>query len=158
MTTLLLSALLLQGAQIKTPPNVQPGDPEYRRYKWGNANHAGVTVNGKSLPGGAVIRDNRVLVPMRPIFEALGVPVQWFPLNKKVVATQGTKIVSMVIGENFAYNPEPIPLDYPPRIMNGRVMVPLRFVSETLGATVAWDQESKVASVTMPMPGTAGTE
>ena len=106
-----------------------------------------VTVNGKSLPDGAVIRDNRVLVPMRPIFEALGIPVQWFPENHKVVATKGTKIVSLVIGENFAYNPDPVPLDYPPRIMNGRVMVPLRFVSETLGAKVAWDRDTKVAAV-----------
>ncbi|RYG24277.1 copper amine oxidase N-terminal domain-containing protein [bacterium] len=155
MTTLLLSALLLQGPQIKTPPNVKPAD---KRYRWGNANRAGVNVNGKSLSEGAMIRDNRVLVPMRPIFEALGVPVQWFPENRKVVATQGSKIVSLVIGENFAYNPNPIPLDYPPRIVNGRVMVPLRFVSETLGAKVSWDGDAKVASVTMPDPDTAGAE
>ncbi|RYG42231.1 copper amine oxidase N-terminal domain-containing protein, partial [bacterium] len=73
--------------------------------------------------------------------------VQWFPENRKVVATKGDKEVSLIIGQNFAYKLKPHLLDYPPRIVKGRVMVPLRFVAETLGASVEWYGETKLARI-----------
>ncbi|RYG36168.1 copper amine oxidase N-terminal domain-containing protein [bacterium] len=108
---------------------------------------ATVIVNGTKVPGALMIRENRVQIQMRPIFEALGAFVQWFPENRKVVATKGDKEVSLIIGQNFAYKMKPHLLDYPPRIVNGRVMVPLRFVSETLGASVEWYRDTKIARV-----------
>ncbi|RYG47297.1 copper amine oxidase N-terminal domain-containing protein [bacterium] len=108
---------------------------------------ATVIVNGTKVPGAVMIRENRVQIQMRPIFEALGAFVQWFPENRKVVATKGDKEVSLIIGQNFAYKLKPHLLDYPPRIVNGRVMVPLRFVAETLGASVEWYRDTKIARI-----------
>jgi hypothetical protein len=115
--------------------------------RWGASEDAAVVVNGTRIADVAWIRDDRVQVPMRPIFERLGAVVQWFPENRKVVATKDRETISLIIGENFAYKLEPVPLDYPPRIVNGRVMVPLRFVSEALGARVRWDRGSRTAFV-----------
>ena len=122
-----------------------------RRYALGNGNHASVVVNGQRLHDRAVIRDNRVLVPMAPIFEALGADVRWYPETQKVVAHKNGQLISLIVGRNFAHTPKVVLLDYPPRIMHGRIMVPLRFVAETLGAHVGWEQRAKVARVDLPM-------
>ncbi|CAN5387652.1 hypothetical protein BH11ARM1_BH11ARM1_02950 [soil metagenome] len=106
-----------------------------------------VNVNGQVLAARAILRKDRIQVPMRAIFEALGAHVQWIPENRKVVAKKGRKTITMVMGEKFAYDPNPVVLDYPPTISNGHIMVPLRFVSESLGARVKWDSLRHTARV-----------
>ena len=117
------------------------------RHAMGSSNDASVVVNGAPLEDRAVIRNDIVLVPMRPIFEALGADVRWFPENQKVVAHKDGQTISLILGRTFAYTPQPVRLAYPARMMRDRVMVPLRFVSETLGAHVHWDARQRVARV-----------
>jgi len=68
-----------------------------------------------------------------------------------VMAAGSDKIsISMQIGEKTAYvNGVPVSLDVPPRIINGRTMVPIRFVSENFGAEVGWDSDTKTVTITM---------
>lgn len=115
----------------------------------GASDSAIVQVNDVPLAARALIRDDRVLVPMRAIFERLGATVQWYPENHKVVATKGDRTISLIPGQNFQYSMESGGqyVDYPPRIIRGRLMVPLRFVSENLGAQVHWNPKRRVASV-----------
>lgn len=119
--------------------------PQVKR--WEASEDAAIVVDGERLNDTAWIRDNRVQVPMRPIFERLGATVQWIPGDRKVVATKGSDTITLVIGENFAYKNGAKLLDYPPRIVGGRVMVPLRFVSESLGARVRWSRSDRTAFV-----------
>ncbi len=59
-------------------------------------------------------------------------------------------LVNMQIGNKTAYvNGVPISLDVPPQIINGRTMVPIRFVSENLGAEVGWESNTKTVTITM---------
>jgi S1-C subfamily serine protease len=59
-------------------------------------------------------------------------------------------LVNMQIGNKTAYvNGLPVSLDVPPQIINGRTMVPIRFVSENLGAEVNWDSNTKTVTITM---------
>jgi len=59
-------------------------------------------------------------------------------------------LVNMQIGNKTAYvNGVPVSLDVPPQIINGRTMVPIRFVSENLGAEVNWDSNTKTVTITM---------
>lgn len=88
--------------------------------------------------------DGRVLVPMRVIFEAMGADVQWDGSKQKVAAVLGNKKIELFIGDTSAYlNGAKHTLDVPARIINGRTMVPVRFVSESLEAAVNWEQGSK---------------
>jgi hypothetical protein len=119
--------------------------PQIKR--WEASENASVVVDGQPLRDTAWIRDSRVQVPMRAIFERLGATVQWLPGDRKVVATKGSDTITLVIGENFAYKNGAKLLDYPPRIRNGRVMVPLRFVSESLGARVRWSHNERTAFI-----------
>lgn len=125
-------------AILMSPPQIK---------RWEASEDASVVVDGNRLNDTAWIRDNRVQVPMRAIFERLGANVQWLPGDRKVVATKGSDTITLVIGENFAYKNGAKLLDYPPRIVKGRVMVPLRFVSESLGARVRWSRAERTAFI-----------
>lgn len=87
-----------------------------------------------------VIENGRTLVPLRAIFEALGAEISWNGATQTVLATKAGTQVVLTIGNPQAYrNNAPVLLDVPPKIIEGRTMVPLRFVSEAMGADVKWD-------------------
>lgn len=88
-----------------------------------------------------VIENSRTLVPMRGIFETLGAAVNWDEDTRTVTAAKGDTIVILQIGNSTAWiNGEAKSLDVPAKIIEGRTMVPIRFVAETLGCTVEWDE------------------
>ncbi|WP_422879851.1 copper amine oxidase N-terminal domain-containing protein [Neomoorella humiferrea] len=86
------------------------------------------------------VEQGRTLVPLRAIFEALGADVNWDAATQTVTGTKGATIVKLTIGSTIAYvSGQAVPLDVPGKILNGRTLVPLRFISESLGAEVVYD-------------------
>jgi hypothetical protein len=97
--------------------------------------------------------NGRVLVPLRQISEALGYSVQWQP-NGGIIKLYGKNLhgedvnVEMKVDQNAAIvNNKAIPLDVPPRIVNGNTMIPLRFISETLGCFVKYSSNTPFADI-----------
>lgn len=91
-----------------------------------------------------MISGNRTLVPLRTIFEAMGADLQWTPATSTITATKGDISVVLVVGDsNASVNGRKVILEAPPKIVNGYMLVPVRFISETLGATVGWEENSK---------------
>jgi len=91
-----------------------------------------------------VVDSGRVLVPMRPIFEALGASVTWDGATGSVVGTRNGDTVKLTVGRMAAcINGAAVELDVPPRLIRGRVLVPVRFVSEGLGESVYWFSDAK---------------
>lgn len=87
-----------------------------------------------------VLSGGRVLVPLRGVFEALGATVQWDPAQGAVIARRAGREVVLAPGSREArVDGRPVPLDEPARVVGGRVLVPLRFLGEALGADVRWD-------------------
>jgi N-acetylmuramoyl-L-alanine amidase len=85
----------------------------------------------------------RTLVPVRVIAEGLGAEVGWDQAERRVDIVTESAVVSMNIGSQKAVvNGEEVVLDVPPIIDRGRTLVPLRFIGESLGATVGWEQET----------------
>src|SRR5512134_4202107 len=85
-----------------------------------------------------LIEGSRVLVPLRGIFEKMGATVEWHPASRTVLAARGTTLVELTIGSRIAkVSDRPVTLDVPALIIRGRTLVPLRFISESLGAQVA---------------------
>jgi hypothetical protein len=83
---------------------------------------------------------NRVFVPLRGVFEKMGATVMWNGSTQMVTARRNNTDVQLTIGSRTAYvDGQPMSMDVAPHMMNGRTMVPLRFISETLGADVRWD-------------------
>lgn len=107
---------------------------------------ASVTLNGSPLilDQSAVIIDGRVMVPVRAIFEAMGLTLDWNDTTKTATATKEGVVIVMSIDNKVTYvNGEAHVLDVPPQIIGGRTMVPVRFVSESMGAEVTWDDVNK---------------
>ncbi|WP_134684466.1 copper amine oxidase N-terminal domain-containing protein [Brevibacillus migulae] len=94
--------------------------------------------------------NGRTLVPLRAIFEALGAKVEWDEATQTVTATKDNNTIKLTIGSKVAYkNGEKIFLDVPAQLYNGdTTMVPIRFVSEALGAKVGWDAYSNAVIIT----------
>ncbi|MDX1932739.1 MAG: copper amine oxidase N-terminal domain-containing protein [Capsulimonadales bacterium] len=109
----------------------------------------GVRVNGEQIPfagQGPVRRGNAILVPLRGIFEKLGATVK-FEAGTITANRSGTKIMLRVGDANATVNGSVRTLASVPESVNGSVLVPLRFVSEALGAQVTFDPRLQVVEV-----------
>lgn len=105
-----------------------------------------VELNGQALSFDVspTMDNNRVLVPMRAIFEALGAKVNWDGATNTVSAEKDGKKIYLTIGQKLAsVSGEIVTLDVPAKIVNSRTLVPIRFVSESLGAKVDWDNSAR---------------
>jgi hypothetical protein len=100
-----------------------------------------------------IIKDGRTLVPLRAIFEALGLSVEWDQNTQSVTASKDNVIIKLQIGNVIASvsntNSEVITtaLDVAPQIINSRTLVPVRFVGEAAGADVYWNQDTKTVDI-----------
>jgi exopolysaccharide biosynthesis protein len=87
-----------------------------------------------------LIEKGRILVPVRKIFEQWGAEVAWDDKTRTITATKGKNSIEMKIGSTSAkVNGKSVKLDVPPRIEDGRTVVPLRFVSQAFGGKVEWN-------------------
>jgi hypothetical protein len=93
--------------------------------------------------------DNRVLVPLRGVFEAMGASVDYAASTQVITARRGDVRVVLTIGvQRATINDRPQVLDVPPLIRSNRTLIPLRFVSEALGATVRWSDADQTVFIT----------
>lgn len=100
-----------------------------------------VFINGTQLQTSTepIVEKGSTLVPMRSIFEALGVPLHWDKATQTVSGNQEGKEIKLTIGNSVAYvNGRAVSLAVPAKVINGNTLVPLRFVAEALGSTVEW--------------------
>ena len=110
-----------------------------------------ITINGeaKSFDVMPQIIEGRTLVPMRAIFEALGATVGWDDATKTATGKTASTEVSLTIDKKDAkVNGAVKTLDVPAQIIEGRTMVPARFVAESLGCKVDWDANTKTVIIT----------
>ncbi len=117
-----------------------------------------VTVDGNTLQfplQDPIIIDGRTLVPMRTIFEALGAEVQWIDENgvKSIIATTEDTTINMTIdSDKFYVNGEEKTLDVPAQLINDKTLVPIRAVSESLGCSADWEDETKTVIIKSSIP------
>ena len=113
-------------------------------------------VNGKLvvLDSVPIIRNDRTLLPIRFVAEALGAQVGWDGATQKVTIQDRTTKIEMWINKPTALvNGKTVYIDpanhkVTPILVNARTMVPVRFVAETLGATVEWNEKLQQVTIT----------
>lgn len=118
-------------------------------------------LNGKNIPvkvflddelikfdQDALLINGRVLVPLRKIFESLGGTVIWDQKTKIINGQIGEKNIILKIGEKSAkVNGEKVFLDVPAQIINGRTLVPVRFIADCTGKKSTWDQNNYIVRI-----------
>jgi hypothetical protein len=88
--------------------------------------------------------NGRTQVPVRFVSEALGANVEWDGTTKKVSVNLNSRKVILTIGKKeYVVNNQSYQMDTVALLMESRTFVPLRFVSEALGATVIWEQNTR---------------
>ncbi len=110
------------------------------------------TVNGEPqspLEAAPFISGGRTMVPLRFIAEAFGARVEWEAVTKGITITLGDTVIAMQVGSRTVMvNGKSYTIDAPPVIKNGRTFVPIRFISEILGAKVEWDANTRTVTIT----------
>jgi hypothetical protein len=107
-----------------------------------------VFVNGQrmSFDQPPVVQNGRVFVPLRGVFEQLGASVVYN--NGQINATGKGRTISLTIGSTTAVvNGQQQILDVAPFVVGDRTLVPLRFVAQSLGAQVNWDDSSSSVTI-----------
>ncbi|MDP4179878.1 MAG: choice-of-anchor A family protein [Bacillota bacterium] len=125
-------------------------------YKKANDKGYKVFVNGSTIDFSKynnvkpVSTNGRTLVPLTAIAESLGAKVDWEASTKKITITSDNTIIELTLNSNIAYvNGEKQVLDAPAKSINGRVLVPLRFVGESFGETVGWYSSGGVSVISI---------
>lgn len=103
-----------------------------------------------------VVISGVTLVPISDILRPIGADIYWDPNTRTAIINKdGTEIV-IVIGQSYAtVNGNKINLALPARLQSGRTMIPLRFVSESLGYNVQWDGVNRKIFVDTRIPSGA---
>ncbi|MFA4931421.1 MAG: DNA/RNA non-specific endonuclease [Caldisericia bacterium] len=150
LVTILLVAGLLGAASSSTTVRLWIGN-------------ASMSVNGVQQPIDAqgtkpVIIAGRTLVPIRAVIEAFGGSAAWESSTRKVTVTLGKSSLDLWIDKSQAsLNGIALAIDAAnsavvPVITNGRTMLPLRFVAESLGIDVQYADATKMITLTYPKP------
>jgi len=111
-----------------------------------------LTVDGQpiGLPQPPFIEQGQTMVPMRPIFEGLQAHVDYDAASRTITATRPGVTLSLTLNGSLAYkNGESLPLDIPAVEYQGTAFVPLRFVSEALGADVDWQEADQTILISL---------
>jgi len=86
---------------------------------------------------------SRTVVPIRAIVEALGGIISWDGIARKVIINLKETVIELWID-----NPKAKNYDVKPVIINDRTMLPLRFIAESLGCIVDWDNDTRTITIT----------
>lgn len=116
-----------------------------------NNKNASVWGEAKTNDVAPIIRKDRTMLPARFVAEALGAEVSWDEAARKVTivsADKATTIVITIDSDKAMVNDKEVKLDSAAFIENDRTYTPIRFISESLGAKVAWDEAAQKVTIT----------
>jgi len=95
------------------------------------------------------LMNDRTMVPLRAVFEAMGAYVDWDGDTETVTGTKGDTVVVLTIGDTSpTINGQVVTIDQPGVIVNDRTLAPLRFVGEAFGGIVEWDGDTQTVTIT----------
>lgn len=95
-----------------------------------------------------IIDNGRVMVPIRAIFEALGYSVTWDQATQTGTASNGTNTIRVTVSDPaITYSGGTYHCDVPPKNIAGRILVPIRAISESAGCTVDWHSTTKTVTI-----------
>lgn len=96
--------------------------------------------NKLELAKDPIVTNGTTLVPFRPLFEAMGIKVEWNQAEQTVRATGDNYSLQMKVGSKQAVvNGKNLTLTVAPQTVDGHTLVPIRFISESTGSLVAWN-------------------
>lgn len=151
-----------EGTSVAIPERAEAGQPNLTEVEvkplirgleiYINQKSARVGIDRVELDVPPFIENNRTMVPFRFVGESLGAEIGWDAKEMSVTYDLEGSIVKLFIGKNKALvNGIEVRIDenpsIVPRIVAGRTVVPIRFISEALGFDVSWDPNTQSVSI-----------
>jgi alpha-tubulin suppressor-like RCC1 family protein len=139
---------------VATPQKIEalsPSEENTSKQEITEKQHIKVRIDGElqQYDQPPILINGSTMVPMRGIFEAFGAQIQWDSETQTVIATKGETTIILPIGEDFAnINGDTVQLTQKAVVKNNRTLVPIRFVSEALGADVKWNSATTSVDIT----------
>ncbi len=151
------AALPLSAADFGSPPS-----GEFPILYNDHTVYAGHDVLKRGRVLAALVKGGHMYVPLRSMFEQMGATVSASADGRQVTAVKPGASVSVTLGKSVAMiNGDVRPLDVPPILYRGVLLVPVRVISEALGAYVQWVPEKRLVVVrylSAPVPPPVPTE
>lgn len=95
------------------------------------------------------IKNQRTMVPVRAVGEAIGADVEWVQDKQQVVMTRAGSTVTMTLDSTTAdIDGKAVEMDVAPYATNGRTLLPARYVAEFFGQKVDWDDNDRRVLIT----------
>lgn len=127
-------------AQVRTTITMQIGNPVMTI----NGTEQNIDENG-TVP---VVQNNRTLLPVRAFVEGIGGTALWDDRTQTAALSYNGTEITLTIGERTALvNGSEETLDVTPVLLNDRTMLPIRFIAETFGYTVLWDETLQTVTI-----------
>jgi hypothetical protein len=131
-----IERLKREGVTIQTSESANGGEKESIRVL--------LDAQYVSFDEAPFISNGTLFVPFRPLFEPLGLEIQWNTETKTITGEKkGTRIELQVDNPVAEVNGKKVELPVAPTLVNDNTFVPLRFVSESLDAQVEWMDSSR---------------
>jgi hypothetical protein len=154
-------------------PNLASANNRYMDSGWHHMRMSSVkmvsepiffTINGqeKTLSNPPLMEKGKLLVPAREIFTSLGATVDWDSARGVVIISKGSESFGLVIGSaktminggsKTMTNDQSVKLGVPVVLHKGLVYVPIGFIQDVFGTSVAWDPTSRVIALNTMMAG-----
>ncbi len=123
----------------------RPGDPLIAPVATMSFEDVQVLFDNETLAllTGPEVRDGISLAPLREIFEHSDGVLYWYPVEKRVRAVRpGTELAIQIGDPDVQVNDETRTLEIAPYIKQGRTMVPLQFIADTLNVTITFNADT----------------
>jgi hypothetical protein len=105
-------------------------------------------INGSTVKIEGILEDDITLVEMRPLCNALGIVLDWDAVTNTITCSKDGKSFDLTIGsELVTLEGKSITLAKAPKVVNGKTLLPARFVIEAIGKNVNYDSETGVIAV-----------
>lgn len=119
-------------------------------------NNAKITVNGKPKNIDAVgtkpiIQNGRTLMPVRAVIEEVGGKLLWDEATKKMTTSYRDKIIEMWVGKKvLVVNGVKKDMSVAPQIVNGKILLPIKYITENIGFESTWNAKTGVLTIIKP--------
>lgn len=130
------------------PPEVQPEVPVQDARVAFRLGDKVATIRGQrvELIAPPTVIEGTTLLPLRVVAaDALGASVFYDPKTRQIAITMGESKLRLILDSKIAYlNGEVVRMSVPPQVIEGVTLLPLRFISEQMGLTIAFDPVTKI--------------
>lgn len=109
-----------------------------------------IVINGKQMEAdfSPQMIENRVMIPVKPIFEYFGAQVNWDITTNTITSKKNDITIIMIVDKtDYLINGTAYQMDVPPIVIDGTTFIPIRCIAESFGYSVLWNSKTNTVEI-----------